>query len=350
MNNKDKKSNKILWSLLFVLIAALTIWAVTSQSANFSVGDFFAFLKELDPLYTVLAFVAMLFFVLFEGLAIMAIIRSFGYSRNAAKGISYSAADIYFSAITPSASGGQPASALLMMHDGIPGAVVTVALLTNLIMYTFAIIIIGIVSFLIHPTMFLNFSIVSRILIIVGCVLQVCIAVIFILLLRKDKVLYKICSAVLTLFAKLRLVKNLEGKKEKLRVSINEYQALVSELKGKAPMLGRALLYNVIQRVSLIFVTVFAFLASGGSSELISEIGVSQSMVVLGSNTVPIPGAMGVIDYLLVDAFGDYMDASTAINLDLFSRAVSFYFCVLLCGLVFLARLIIMQIKKRKSK
>ena len=343
-NNENKKDNKILWSLLFVLIAVLTIWAVTSQSASFSAGDFVAFLQGLDPMYTVLAFVSMLFFVLFEGLAIMTIIRSFGYPRNVMKGFSYSAADIYFSAITPSATGGQPASALFMMHDGIPGPIVTVALLTNLIMYTFAIIIIGIVSFFINPAMFFNFSVVSRVLIVVGCVLQVSIAVIFILLLKKDKVLYKISAAVLSVLAKLRLLKNIESKKEKLRTSINEYHMHVSELRGKAPMLMRALLFNVIQRASLIAVTVFAFLASGGSFELVSEIWVSQSMVVLGSNTVPIPGAMGVADYLLIDVLGGYMDASAAINLELFSRAVSFYFCVLLCGLVFLGRIVIMQI------
>ena len=55
------------------------------------------------------------------------------------RGVLYSAADIYFSAITPSATGGQPASALLMVGDGIPTAVTTVVLLLNLAMYNLSI-------------------------------------------------------------------------------------------------------------------------------------------------------------------------------------------------------------------
>ena len=114
-------------------------------------------------------------------------------------------------------------------------------------------------------------------------------------------------------------------------------------------MLFRALLYNIIQRASLVCVTLFAFLASGGNPGLSVDMFVVKCMVILGSNTVPIPGAMGVIDYLLLDAFGGFVDSATSVNLELLARTVSFYFCVLLCGIVFIVRLISMQITKRKK-
>ncbi len=49
----------------------------------------------------------------FEGEALREIVFHMGYPTKHKDAFVYSAADIYFSAITPSASGGQPASAFL---------------------------------------------------------------------------------------------------------------------------------------------------------------------------------------------------------------------------------------------
>jgi len=73
-------------------------------------------------------------------------------------------------------------------------------------------------------------------------------------------------------------------------------------------------------------------------------------MVVLGTNTVPIPGAMGISDYMMLDAFGTIMPEAFAVNLVLLSRAVSFYFCVIICGITFLGRCLLANYLKRKSE
>ncbi len=340
---KKNVRNKILWSVVFIIIAVLTVWAVTAQNKDFSLASFSEFLRSLKLPWLIAAVLVMIVYVLFEGLAIMTISKSFGYKRGLCKGLSYSAADIYFSAITPSATGGQPASAYLMMKDRIPGSVTTVVLIANLVMYTFAIIIIGALGFIINPRMFMNFSVLSRVLIIFGCFCQVFMAVFFILLLRKGEWLYSIGNVLLLGLAKIHLVRNLDRKRERLRGYIKNYSRYSSQLKGKNKMLIKALIYNVLQRFSLILVTVLCFLSTGGDLSLVMSVFVAQSMVVLGSNTIPIPGAMGVIDFLILDVFSTMMTASMATNLDLLSRTVSFYFCVILCGITFLVRCLMRQ-------
>lgn len=344
-----KKSKKILWSLAFVLIAALTVWAVTSQNESFSLVSFVKFLGTLDVKYVILAFLGMIGFIVFEALALRTIGKSFGYKRSIGRNFTYSSADIYFSAITPSASGGQPASALFMVQDGIPASMTTVILIVNLVMYTFAIIIIGLVSLVLSPSVFLHFSTLSQILIIVGCLVQVLIAVFFILVLRHPKILYKICSFFLTILAKLHIIKNLAAKKEGLGKSLKTYRRYVHQIRGKKWMLVRALIFNILQRASLISVTVFAFLASGGAVENAVEMWVLQSMVVIGTNTIPIPGAMGVSEFMMQDAFGMLMAETLAVNLMLLSRSVSFYFCVIICGLTFVIRCLLSKYLNRKA-
>ena len=344
-----KKSKKLLWSLAFVLIAVLTVWAVTSQNESFSIVNFINFLGTLDLKFVIFAFLGMIGFIVFEALALRTIGKSFGYKRSVGRNFTYSSADIYFSAITPSASGGQPASAIFMVQDGIPASMTTVILIVNLVMYTFAILFLGLLCLILSPTVFLHFSTLSQILIIVGCLVQILIAVFFILVLRHPKILYKICSFFLTILAKLHIIKNLAAKKDGLGKSLKTYRRYVHQIRGKKWMLVRAFIFNVLQRASLISVTVFAFLASGGAVESAVEMWVLQSMVVLGTNTVPIPGAMGVSEFMMQDAFGMLMAESLAVNLMLLSRSVSFYFCVIICGLTFVIRCLLSKYLNRKA-
>ena len=272
---KKKGNKKVLWSLAFILIAAMTIWAITSQP-GFSLNGFLSFMEGLDGGWLILAFLAMAGFIVFEALAILTLCRAFGYKRNILKGLSYSTSDIYFSAITPSATGGQPASAFFMLRDGIPGSVVTVVLVANLILYTFSILIIGISSIFFNPALFIEFSTVSKILIIVGGVMQIAVAVGFIFLLFSSGFLHKICDWFLRLLAKLHLIRKLERKREKLKKSIEAYSGYVSELGGKIKPILLAFLFNLLQRASLIAVTIFVFLAAGGSAERVIDVWVSE--------------------------------------------------------------------------
>ena len=144
------KNNKkqIIWSLIFIALIVLTVWVIVKQNESFSIEGFINYVSAAKWQWIALAFLCMVGFIVFEGLAVLQLCKAFGYKEKVKRGIVYSAVDIYFSAITPSATGGQPASAMCMMQDGIPGAVTTIVLLLNLTLYTIAIIVIGAVCFI----------------------------------------------------------------------------------------------------------------------------------------------------------------------------------------------------------
>ena len=337
----NKKPHRALWTVVFIAIAGLTVWAITSQNKNFSMKEFTEFLTNSDPLWIVMAFLGSFGFIFFEGAALLCICKALGYKRKTANGYIYSAADIYFSAITPSATGGQPASALFMIRDGIPASIVTVSLILNLVMYTFAILALGILSFILAPSLFLEFALPSKLLIIVGILALSGLATVFLALIKKPFLLHSICDKLLRLLAKLKIVRKLEKRQKKLDAWIESYHECALAVSGKTSMLVKAFIFNLLQRASLIFVTVFSFLAGGGSPSEIKDVFVRQTMVVLGSNCVPIPGAMGVADYLMLDAFSQMIaDPFAVVNLELLSRTVSFYFCVVICGISIAVRLI----------
>ena len=226
-NNTGNETNwkkQLAWSLVFVVIAAASVWAVASQSRGFSLAAFGEFIRGASLPWLAAAILCMLIYIYAEGVALNCICASFSCRMRRRDGFVYASADIYFSAITPSATGGQPASAYFMIQDGIPGPTATVALLVNLCMYTLSIIFIGAFCFIVRPNIYASFSLAPRLLILLGCVVQVGLVVIFAMLLRHEKWVERLGSGVIRLLTALHLVRHPEARREKLKMQIQHYK------------------------------------------------------------------------------------------------------------------------------
>ena len=317
----QSRSKRFLWSFLFLVIAALSVYTVGSQARGFSPRHFMEYLRSNNPWWLLAAALAMVAYIGFDAVMIGTLLRGFGYPRSHPKCVSYAAADLYFSAITPSATGGQPMEAYFMTKDGVPAIISTVVMLTYLLLYTLSIVIIGLVCLLLFPSSFLMFGTVGRIFIIVGGVIQLGLAFFYALLL-----------------CRLHIIHNLAGREEKLRQTMEQYSQATELLKGRRTLLVKTLLLNLAHRCSQILVTVFCFLAGGGSLACTPKLFAMQSNVVIGAYCIPIPGSMGVTDYLMIDGFSKLMSERQSANLELLARGLSFYICVLLCGILVLIK------------
>ncbi len=350
INATDKKNRNSLCTVIFFAIAILSIWAVSSQSSAFSVYNFWEYIKNSSPLWIACAFMCMILFILFEGLALMVICRMFGHKATVLDGYIYSASDIYFSAITPSATGGQPASAYFMIKKGMPAMTVAAALLLNLCMYTVSIIVIGLFCFILKFDLFVQYSTTSKLFIAIGSAIQVFLAVGLILLLVNDKLLYRISKAIISFLCKIRILRHKESKLEKLNQQIKTYRECATIIYNRNGKLWIVFVLNFLQRVAQIAVTVFTYMATSGKSFLESiDLFFLQGYAVLGANCMPIPGGIGISDYIMLDGFGNVMDESQAVYLELLSRSLSFYICVGICGISFVISYFVIKGKANKK-
>ena len=340
----DKK--KIFWAIASVFIAGLSIWAVISQSRNFSFATLKSFISGADKGWLLASFVCTFGFIWFEGFALVRMARHFGYKTNALDGTVYGGADVYFSAITPSASGGQPASAYFMMKDGIPGYATTVALLINLVMYTLALLTIGIVSIIFKYPMLKNFSVLSRFFIGIGIVVLIFLALVFYMLLRKGKILYGICDAVIGLMEKIHVIRHGDKLRKKLKNTMAEYQECSNSITGQTGFLAEIFFWNLMQRMSQLLVSFMIFMSMGEGVKKAVDVSVIQCFVAMGSNCVPIPGAMGVADYIMIDGFKQLVGDNAA-NMELLCRGVTFYGSVLTSAFIILIGYILRRARKK---
>ena len=328
-----KKKNEI-WTVVAFILAALSVWVVASQTKNYSFSNFKEYLTGAHPLWIVLAVICMICFVVFEGLAILCVLKAFGHKRAVHKGIIYSAADIYFSAITPSATGGQPACAFFMMADGVPAAVSAITLLLNLVMYTMSLMAIGIIAVILRPSIFIHFTTFSRVLIIIGYLILILLSIFMIILIKREDWVHGIGSFLIRILTRIKLIRNVERFEKKLDNITNEYRDCAEMIVGHRGMLVKCFLFNFFQRVLQICVSPMIFMARGGDASEAVGVWVTHAFSVIGSSSIPVPGAIGVIDYLLIDGMKDLMDEASATSLELASRGISFYICVLACLLI----------------
>ena len=339
---------KKLWTVLALILAGLTVFAVFSQSGDMSFDVFIEKLRSAKPGWLILALFGMVGIIFFEGESIVVILRSAGYPRSHRKGFLYSAADIYFSAITPSASGGQPASAFFMIKDGIPGAVVSAALVVNLVMYTLAVVSIALVCLIVSPGIFWRFSIPSRILIVAGFLALSGLAVLFVLLLVRADFLFGTARKFVVFLSGHHLVRHPEKLKEKLHHAEEEYAACVTLMAGRPHMMAASYIYDVLQRLSQFLVILAVYMAFGGSASRLGELFVTQCFIILGSNCVPVPGGMGITDYLMLDGYGQMFDRAFSFQLEIMGRSLSFYCSTLLSAIVVLAGYFLLKKRERR--
>ena len=344
-----KSSKKqILWSLIFLVLVALTVYMVINQRESFSLRGFIGYVSRASWQWIALAFVGMMGFVVFEGLALVVLSNAFDYKTRPTRGILYSAPDIYFSAITPSATGGQPASAYFMMKDGISGAATTVILLVNLTLYTLAVIAIGLICFITNPQMFFGFSVLSKIMIIVGFTFQFILVAVFLLLVYKEKIVMKIATFLMNLLGKMHLMHNIEKRQKHLIEVEKQYKECADAIKNHKKSIAIAFLFNFLQRVSQILVSVCVFIGVGGGVRRAFDAFAAQGYVAIGSNSVPIPGAVGAADYLFIDGFGNLIP--DAVSIELLSRGISFYCCITICGIITLVAYLSKGLKGMRRK
>ena len=291
---------QIIYIVVFVALIALTFYAIVSQNENLTLEGFLNYTFSLKMGWLIAAVMCVFLFILLEGLSIRYIAAKLGYKRGYYQSFIYSAADIYFSAITPSASGGQPASAFFMVKDKIPMSVTTITLILNVMQYTASLSVIAAACFILRPEYFFIFDSWSKLLIILGIVFQLFLTLFFALLIFFPNIIKKSCEGVINLLFRIHLLRKRRRKLNKLYQMMDEYQECAKIIKESPAMIGVAFLLNLLQRVSVVAVTYCVYMGSGQTGHSFIDIMTVQGYVLIGSNSLPVPGAVGIADYLLL--------------------------------------------------
>ncbi len=344
---KSTKKHLLNFAVLFILIA-LTLVILFTSNKELNFGDIFEFLQNSNVVYLLLAFACMLGYILFEGLSLHVICHTVGHKCKPVQSLVYATADVYYSAITPSAAGGQPASAYYMVKDGMSGGSATFTLVFNIIAYTAAIIVLGVAAFIIAPGIFGGFEFFVKLLIILGLVVQALLLAFFIACMFCHQAVLKCGNGVITFLKKIKLVRNDEKWRGRLSNVVDKYKGSVHDMRNHRALFFIALLFNVLQRASQMLVTCFVCLAVAPDASFM-ELFAMQAFVTLGYNSIPLPGGVGAFEYLYMNIFSARFESAFILAAMMVTRAISYYISLALSGVITLTYHVVKLKKDSKA-
>ncbi len=327
-----KNTRQQVLNIIFVLVLfVIMIVIVTNSTKELNFENIREFFQDAKWSYLLLAFVCWIIFVSFEGLSLLIILRRLGYRVKKRSALVYSTSDIYYSAITPSASGGQPASAFYMIRDGIDVGTSSFSLVFNLIGYTIAIIILGIIALIFGFNTFISLNGFTIALIVLGLITQTTLLIFLILCMCKHKIVRRFCHFIIRILSKIKIIRKREKWENKIDNVINKYKDCSEEVKKHKNYLIPVVICNVIQRSAQVLITVFVCKASVDCN--IFDIFILQSLILLGYNSIPLPGGSVAYEYLYLSVFSLYFDEAFIVITMMISRMVSYYISLVICGI-----------------
>ncbi len=264
------------------------------------------------------------------------ILKKIGHNRSMKENIVYASSDLYFSAITPSASGGQPAAAYYMTKSGIPLSQSSAILVLNVTIYTVGLIVVSLIAFIARPDFYAAFDPAAKVCVWLGIGFHALLATVCFLFMFSRKIVMIAGTLVIRLLSVLRIFKNKEEKLESFRASIETYRDCVSIIRGNPALIIKLLVNAVMQRLFLMPITYLAFLALGVEAGFF-DILFMQMYCTVGASAIPLPGAVGISEslhmFMFEPFFASAQDPLLAFSMIL-SRSVSGYLSIIVCGCI----------------
>lgn len=236
----------------------------------------------------------------------------------------------YFNCITPFASGGQPMQAYYFTQFGVPLGSGLTALLSRFIVYQFVLIVYSVFTLAVGfrnfgddlsqkglmPFVFIGFAVnFTVILFLIGIAVW-------------ERGTAKAANALITLLAKLRILKNPMKQRLYFTREINKFHKNFMFLKSNVWIIVKACFFTALQltlQLSISYALYRGFgLSEAGYLQIISY----QAYVQMISAFIPLPGAMGAAELgysgFFKDIFGDFTGVSTMLW-----RIITFYMPIL---------------------
>lgn len=329
-DNDNKKKRKIPWSWIYIgaTIIAIVIFGVYNNQFQ----NVFKTLSTLNLAYIALALVLLFLYFLFESEIMRIMMKSQNIILSHAKSFKLAIIGLYYSAITPSATGGQPAQSAYLCRDKIPAGSSTAVLIMKFFTFQVAFELCSLVSFIFMYDNLKQVVPAMIPLIILGLFING-FSVIFFPSLFHKPILNAIIRAAKWFVNKLGFLR----KRTRLMASIdkfeNDFGSFTDDFKEKKKTIILCVLLSIPQFFAQMSVIYYIFLSFGYKGVNYFEIFAVQSILQVSVSFMPMPGASGAQELGFSTLFRQYFT-----NDDLFAGVMVWrfftYYLVVIGGAV----------------
>lgn len=329
MNIKYMAENKkrLFETVFFCIAAGLSFYTVSHGQDP---GKIFEAIKKLSFFNLSAAAAAAVFFVSTEGCIIFYMLRSLGGKSGLFRCISYSFIGFFYSAITPSATGGQPMQLYYMKKDGNSLTNSSVVLMVTALLYKLVLVICGIFMLLFWNRQLRSYLQGYYGLYLFGLALNVVLVLFLLEVMLLPERMKHIILMVKNFLEKAKIWKMSEKQSKKVIQFIDDYQRAVQYLAAHKKKVCIAAALTFLQRFSLFFLTYIIYTGFGLQEAGMHVIVFLQASVYIATDMLPIPGAQGITEVMYRRVFSVVFPDIYLMPSLYVTRGISFYFLLLL--------------------
>lgn len=328
MENKKK----LFWEVVFLIVVfAGTVYGVFHGE---DLGKSIRIIREVKKIYLLPAVACVVFFIWGESIIIHYLMRTLGTRLKKWTCFLFSSIGFFFSCITPSASGGQPAQIYYMRRKNIPIPVATLVLMIVTITYKAVLVLVGL-AIIVFGQGFMHRYLTGILPVFyLGIVLNVLCVGFMLILVFHTTLAQSLMEKGLGFLEKLHLMHYKQSRHEKLNAAMEKYKETAVYFKTHKHVVLIVLAITFAQRFALFLSTYFVYLAFGLSDYAVGTIVMLQAVISISVDMLPLPGGMGISEKLFLTIFVPVFGAQLVLPGMILSRALSYYTELLLSALL----------------
>lgn len=314
---------------IFVLLLLATGYMVFRDN---DISAISAALPLIRPFWLLLSIFAMSLFVFCEGENIARSLRLFGENVTRGQAVKYALTGFFFSAVTPSASGGQPMQLFAMHKDGIKVTNGTIALLFELLSFEMVTVALSIIGYIFQHRQIAEAMGSMSLLLLIGVAVN-CVVMSLLLAAIFSKKAMSILSGFLVRVISLFSRETAGRIQQSLARQLCEYRESAEYFKTNKMIFAKTLFTSLIQILAMYSIPYLIYLGFGLSGYSLTEFLSLQAVLYVAVSALPLPGAVGVSESGFLRLFRLLFPAELLKSAMLLSRGISFYLFVLISGI-----------------
>lgn len=318
-------------TIFFLFIVGITFYLLLKDQ---EIPLIVTSIRRANIIYLLLGLVAVIFFVCCESVIICFMMRKLHSPLGIISCIKYSFIGFFFSCITPSATGGQPAQLYYMKQDKADLGVATLVLLEVTIAYKSILIFLGLLVLTIKKRFVFHYLGKNIFLLYFGIIINIVVVLWLAMLLFHTKTVRKLVYKMITVLTSLNIIKNRENTLEKSDVAFSRYNEGAIFLKKHKKIMVIVFLITLVQRIALFSVTYFVYRAFGLYEFGVVDIIALQSIISIAVDMLPLPGGIGASENMFLIIFKKIFKGPLIMPGMLLSRGISYYGLLIISAVV----------------
>ena len=292
------------------------------------------YISEANALWLFVGLLLMLVFVSFESIIIHYLMKSLSCAVSFINCLKYSFIGFFVSAITPSATGGQPVQMYYMKSDGISLTVSSLVLMVVTVAYKAVLLILAAIMLIVNSSFVMAHIDGIEFIMIFGILVNVIIIGVLLLLIFKQSFAKKIVGNTILWLGRHGIIKNYQTKIKKVLATIAKYDQSAEYLKTHKKIIFNVFVITTIQRIALFAITWAIYKSFGLSGVSAFEIITLQLIISLAVDNLPLPGGLGVSEGIFLLFFEEIFTVRYLTAGLLLSRGFNYYAIIIVGGIV----------------